>query len=376
MARPRTLGTREPGNPARVALRMRLPPPPIRRALLVALATALAGCREVAAPAAGTTSVLAEADIVAVDSLTAAMTASMSAPAVVSLLGVTVPFGERVARPWPGPARALVLPAAGGLAYLGDVPIDPAFAGQTFVRAGTVFRRDTTRRDAPTGLVRVLLYERLNGAATGTVVGWLDVADSLRGSTLRVTRATVGTAGLAGIATVRGSLARRTDATVGTAVFDVLEATVGTGAAQVRLYDSLVVDSLSGSGGRNAVLASMPARNASILSTNPAVPGGSVFTTRVVIQVAGRTVRLDAQGSTGGTSVGAFVDGTLVGTSTTNALPNLGDAAVDVRGKPVPDLNRRWLNAIGRLLVAVPAAADFAQAAGDYVTLLDPLVLP
>ncbi len=379
MACPGAMGTGEPGNPARVGFWMRLPPPLRRRVFAVALALGAAACREASAPvarAATATASLAEVDIVAVDSLNAQMTASMSAPAVVSLLGVTVPFGERVTRAWPSPTRALVLPNAGGLRYLGDVPIDPGYAGQTFVRSGTVFRRDTTRRDAPAGLVRVLLYERLGGAATTTVVGWLDIVDSLRGTAQRVTNATVGTAASAGLATVRGSLARRADATVGTAVFDVLEATVGTGAQQVRLYDSLVVDSIAGVGGRNAVLATMPARNASILSLSPATPGGSPFTTRVVITLGGRTIRLDAQGGSGGSSVGAFMDGILVGTSTTNALPNLGDVAVDVRGNPIPDVPRRWLNAVGRLLVAVPAAADFAQAAGDYVLLMDPAVLP
>lgn len=355
---------------------MRLLPPARRRAVVAAAALMLGGCREAAAPAGATPGVLVEADVVTLDSLTAGMTASMAAPAVVSLLGVTVPFAERVARPWPGPARALVLPAARGLPFLGDLPIDPGYAGQTFVRAGAVFRRDTTRRDAPAGQVRVLLYERLNGAFTPSVIGWLDLADSVRTSGLRVTRASLGTPAQPAVATVRGSLAIASDPVLGNRLHDVLLATVGTGAAQLRLFDSLVVDDLSGAGGRGVTVVEFPSRGATVVGTTPASPGGSPSTSRVLITLGRRSVRLEVIRTLTGQSVGAFLDGTLVGSAPASALPNLGDAARAPTGGPLDDRSRRWLNAVGLLIASLPAAADFAQAAGDYVSLLDPIVAP
>ncbi|MBI3789488.1 MAG: hypothetical protein HY275_01245 [Gemmatimonadetes bacterium] len=335
---------------------------------LVAFAIA---CHDAAAPS--TVKPISEADVDAVVALNAQLASTMAAPSIVSLLGVTSPFSERAASGW-RVARPLVVPGGRTRAYLGDAAINPTYLGSTFVRAGAVFRRDTSRRDAPAAAVRVLLYERAAGAATANVVGWMDMADSVRGGGQRVTTAIVGTPGAAAVASVRGSLALQPQGAFGTAVFDVLSGTVGTGAGLVAVSDSLVVDSISGDNGRAAVVMLLPAQGVALRSVQPAAPGQPAFTSRLTITVGTRTVRIEAQNTASGTSLAFFNEGLLLGTSNANSLPDLGDAARTVGGGNVPDVVRRWMNAVGRLLQLAPSASDLARSAGVYVSLLDPVI--
>ena len=71
----------------------------------------------------------------------------------------------------------------------------------------------------------------------------------------------------------------------------------------------------------------------------------------------------------------SFYDGTTeLGTTSTAYFPNLGDPAQTRYGGVPTDVVRRWMNAVGRLLRTTPSAASLAKAAGDLVTLADPVI--
>lgn len=343
------------------------------------LALALAACVDTSTPAAPSHAIT-EADIAAVNALAAQLEATMAHPGLVSLLGVTVPFQARVPVVSPGlghaaRGRLMQLVSAGPTAsLLGDAPVNPLYLGSTFVRAGTVFRRDTSRRDAPANAVRVLLYERIGGSATPNVVGWVDMADSVRRNGVRVTRASLGTAAQPQLATVRGAVTVQQAGVFGTALYDVLAGTIGGGTRPIVVSDSFVVDSTTGGDGRNVVTTTIPDGNAMVRTVTPAAPGLTFAQTRLLLMVGGRTYRVEVT-RTGGLSLLSFYDGqTEFGFTNSAYFPNLGDGAQTRYGGVPGDVVRRWMNAVGRLLRATPSAADLAQAAGDLVTLLDPVI--
>ena len=337
------VGTVEPGAGTARMSGMRGPRHALGRFIVALGVLALAACGD-STTASGRPAPITTADVAAVTAAADLVLGTTSDPALVSLLGVHVPFSVRMAEPMrlaavTGRQRQLRLPAPEGVSFLGDAPVDAAYLGSTFVRAGTVFRRDTSRRDAPVGAVRVLLYERQGGAANARVVGWVDMADSTRSSGQRVTRAVVGTA------------------TMPTVV-----------------SDSFVVDSTTGDVGRNVITTRIPSAAAIVRSQVPVVAGGSTSVSRLLITVGNRTVRVEGQRISASIQLTFYNGDEELGVSTTADLPNLGNAAHLSRGGGVSDVVRLWMNAVGRLLIVTPAAADLSQATGNLVTLLDPVI--
>ena len=372
------VGTVEPGAGTARMFGMRGPRHALGRFIVALGVLALAACGD-STTASGRPAPITTADVAAVTAAGDLVLGTMSDPALVSLLGVHVPFSVRMAEPMrraavTGRQRQLRLPAPEGVSFLGDAPVDAAYLGSTFVRAGTVFRRDTSRRDAPVGAVRVLLYERQGGAANARVVGWVDMADSTRSSGQRVTRAVVGTATMPTVATVRGSLAISNQGVFGFARYDVLGGTLGSGAQPIVVSDSFVVDSTTGDVGRNVITTRIPSAAAIVRSQVPVVAGGSTSVSRLLITVGNRTVRVEGQRINASTQLTFYNGDEELGVSTTADLPNLGNAAHLSRGGGVSDVVRLWMNAVGRLLIVTPAAADLSQATGNLVTLLDPLI--
>ena len=342
-----------------------------------ALAIALVACSDSASGPA--IRPITTADVSAVTALSSQVQTLMANPALVSVLGVTVPFSVRVAAgprssPMVRVGLALKLSPGPAASFLGDVPVNPAYLGATFVRAGAVFRRDTARRDAPANAVRVLLYERLAGASTGIVVGWMDVSDSVRGNGRRVTRGFVGTPSSPSLASVRGSFVLVPQGAFGNGFHDVLQGSISAGAQPLTVADSFVVYTATGDAGRNVITTTMASLNAVVRSVSPAAPGAPASTSRLTITAGGRTVRIEAQRTGSNTILTFYNDSEIIGSTTTANLPNLGDAAHAAAGGAVSDVVRLWMNAIGQLLVVTPAAADLAQGAGNLMALLDPAI--
>ncbi len=349
------------------------------RARWVWLAVVAGACVDTSTPTAPQRAI-GEADITAMNAVAAQLEASMAEPALVSLLGVTVPFQSRVpAVPrgsgHTGQGRLLgVVVRAPALSFLGDAPVDPLYFGSTFVRAGPVFRRDTSRRDAPANAVRVLLYERLGGSATPNVVGWLDMADSVRLNGVRVTRASLGTLTQPRGATVRGAVAVQQAGLFGTVLYDVLDGTIGGGSRPIVVSDSFVVDASTGDDGRNVVTTTIPGADAVVRTVTPSAPGLTFQQSRLTITAGGRTVRVEQVHFSGVTFLSFYDGSTELGFTSSAYFPNLGDGAQTRYGGVPNDVVRRWMNAVGRLLRTTPSAANLAQAAGNLVTLLDPVI--
>jgi hypothetical protein len=342
------------------------------------LALVLAACVDTTTPRAPSHPI-SEADIDAVNAVAADLEVTMAQQTVVSLLGVRVPFNALTSGPARGSGhapRGAQLQLASDrpvLRFLGDAPVNPTYWGATFVRAGAVFQRDTARRDAPSNAVRVLLYERVGGAANANVVGWVDLADSVRGTTGRVTHATVSTATQSSVVTVRGSV-KVVPGALGASLYDVLAGTIGAGTRPIVVSDSFVVDSTTDGDGRNVITTTIPQANAQIRVVTPTAPGVSFTQSRMLVTVGGRTVRVE-ESHVGGITFLSFYDGsTELGQTNSAFLPNLGDGARTRYGGVPTDVVRRWMNAVGRLLRTTPVAADLAQATGNLVTLLDPAI--
>ncbi len=344
----------------------------------VVVAAVAAGC-STSAPTAVPPAALTDADVDLLIAAADQVETVMADPALVSLLGVTVPFSVRMAappraRPAPTSAARLQLSAPRTARFLGDAPVDMGYLGATFVRAGAVFRRDTSRRDAPANAVRVLLYQRQAGASTATVVGWVDLADSARVSDRRVTLASIGAPGSPSVGSARGSVQRIAQGAAGFGLYDVLGGTLGAGTRPLVVSDSFVVDTSTSSAGRDVITTRIPSASVVVRSQTPAAFGASAATQRLAITVGARTMRVEGTRSNAGTTLTFYNGSEELGTVSLANLPNLGDAARLSVGGAVGDVARRWMNAAGRLLMVTPAAADLAQATGNLVQLLDPVI--
>ena len=347
----------------------------VGRTLLVSVALAAAACGDAAvnpnvAPIGAT-------DVAAIQALVAAVNATVADPTVVSLRGVTVPFRATSPALTRGtasrPASASRPMGARGAtaSLLGDLDLPARILGGTYTLVGGAFGRDASRPGAPGNGVRVLLYHRIGGVSTDSSVGLLEVVDSLRQATRRVTTAVAGALDGVHVLAVRADV-KLVGPPGGAALHDVIEGFVGRGSTPITVLDSFVIDSLSPTSGRNVVVTSIPARNARVLRSTPARPNASASTLRVELSIGGRRVVLEGSRNfaTGTHVLAVYVNGADLGRVDTGDLAHFGAAATGPAGERLPQAMRDWLDGVGQLLLVLPAAAELSGAASNLLLAL------
>ena len=323
------------------------------------------------------TSPINAADVAAVQAVVTAVQAVVADPAVASLRGVTVPYQSTVPAllvGWTAAPRHTVQRvgrAGSPMALLGEAVIPTRFLGGTYARLAGAFVRDPLRPGAPANGVRVLLYHRVSGVSTDSGVGMLELADSLRTADHRVTTAVAVALDGTRVLAVR-SEAELIGPVSNRALHDVIDGLVGRGVTPIAVLDSFVIDSLSPIAGRNVVVTRVPALGAQVLRATPARIGASNSSMRVEVTAGGRRVSLEGSRSfvTGAHVLAVYVNGIDVARVDTGLLDRLGAQATSPSGGTLSQPLRAWLDAVGQLLLVLPAAAELSEAASNLLLAL------
>ena len=324
-----------------------------------------------------TSSPIGAADIEAMNAVIADIDAIATDPAVLSLRGVTVPFRVEIPALIRETATGSRLPAnsvaAAGriVGLIGDVDLPVRLLGGTYARVGGAFFRDAGRPGAPGNGVRVLLYQRIGGVSTDVGVGYVEVVDSLREAERRVTTALAKSMVNETVVTVRAEV-KLVGPVINRAFQDVIRGTVGRGTTPIVVLDSFVVDSLSPGNGRNIVVATLPVRGLTLVRATPARPGASSRSLGLDLTLGRRSVHFEGSLNvgTGGYGLIVFVNGADVARVSTNDLLHFGSNATSPNGDQLPQVLRDWLDAVGTLLLIMPAAAELSDAASNLVSAL------
>ena len=331
------------------------------------LLASIAACAD-SSTAPGATDIGA-VDVASMSALVAAIDETTADPAVRSLRGVTVPYSSSIPSVLHATAGGGTTGRTAGL--IGDLDLPVRVLGGTYARLGGTFVRDLARSGAPANGVRVLLYQRVGGVSTDTTVGFAEVVDSLRAAERRVTTALARAADSAAVVRLRSEV-KLVGPVLSRGIHDVISGTVGRGATPIVVVDSFVLDSLTPIAGRNVVVATVASRGFTLVRSTPARPGASSRTIGLDLTLAGRTVHFEGStnSGTGGYTMAVYIRGADAARVSTNNLASFGTTATTPGGAPLPQALREWLDAVGRLLISLPAAAEFSDAASNLVAAL------
>ena len=104
----------------------------------------------------------------------------------------------------------------------------------------------------------------------------------------------------------------------------------------------------------------------------PICPGASSRSLGLDLTVGRRSVHFEGSLNvgTGGYGLIVFVNGADVARVSTNDLLHFGSNATSPNGDQLPQVLRDWLDAVGTLLLIMPAAAELSDAASNLVSAL------